>query len=127
MCSRCLRSVDDRNMLEEGSSIAGTEDDEDRSYLELMSNPAESANTMYRPAVSIKVTTMLCNALKRLCNYFHPTISKWNSLRKHSNIFYYMFTSTLICYNSAMLHEGVVLINALLSKLSLTQLPLFCP
>lgn len=54
MCSRCLRSVDDRNMLEEGSSIAGTEDDEDRSYLELMSNPAESANTMYRPAVSIK-------------------------------------------------------------------------
>lgn len=52
MCSRCLRSVDDRNPLEEGSSIAGTEDDEDRSLLDIM-NPTDSGH-VYRSAVTIK-------------------------------------------------------------------------
>lgn len=53
MCSRCLRSMDDRNLLEEGSSIAPTEDDDDRSILD---SENLDTNQIYRSAVTIQMS-----------------------------------------------------------------------
>lgn len=55
MCSRCLRSVDDKNAIDDNLSILETEEDDDRSCMSDVMNNSESA-PVYRSAVTIKTS-----------------------------------------------------------------------
>ncbi|XP_055370907.1 uncharacterized protein LOC129605278 isoform X2 [Condylostylus longicornis] len=51
MCTRCLRSVDERTNMDEASSIAPTEDDDDRSLLDL------EQERIYHSALTVKLSS----------------------------------------------------------------------
>lgn len=61
LCTRCLKSYDDR--MTENTSYIGTEGDEDdRSLMELLNETAtHSLPPVYRSAVTIKVNSILAN------------------------------------------------------------------
>jgi hypothetical protein len=61
MCSRCLKTYDDR--MTENTSYIGTEcDEDDRSLLELLNETStHSLPPVYRSAVTIKVNSILAN------------------------------------------------------------------
>lgn len=59
MCTRCLKSYDDR--MTENTSYIGTEgEDDDRSLMELL-NETSTIPPVYRSAVTIKVNSILTN------------------------------------------------------------------
>ena len=65
MCSRCLRGLDDRMIPTENTSLIGTEDDDDRSLIDLLNctdcTESEKIPPIYRSSVTIKVNSYLAN------------------------------------------------------------------
>lgn len=78
MCNRCLRNIDDKASIAEDSSMLGIEEEDDRSFIELINNTGlehqelqtqqQPQNNIFRTAVQIKVHTLI----KRILNNFTP-------------------------------------------------------
>lgn len=57
MCTRCLKNFDCRMVPTENTSYVGTDDDDDRSLLDLMENTtALQSPTVFRSSITIKVS-----------------------------------------------------------------------
>jgi hypothetical protein len=62
MCTRCLKSMDCRMVPTENTSFIGTDDEDDRSLLELLNSTSAHLNPpVYRSAVTIQVNSILSN------------------------------------------------------------------
>lgn len=62
MCTRCLKNFDCRMVPTENTSYIGTDDDDDRSLMELLNDTATHPSpTVFRTAVTIKVNSVLAN------------------------------------------------------------------
>lgn len=62
MCTRCLKNFDCRMVPTENTSYIGTDDDDDRSIMELLNDAVtHQSPTVYRSALTIKVNTILAN------------------------------------------------------------------
>lgn len=62
MCTRCLKNFDCRMVPTENTSYIGTDDDDDRSLMDLLNDSATHPSpTVYRSAVTIKVNTFLAS------------------------------------------------------------------
>lgn len=63
MCTRCLKTFDDRMVPTENTSYIGTEgDDDDRSLMDLLNHATtQDSPPTYRSAVTIKVNSVLAN------------------------------------------------------------------
>lgn len=56
LCTRCMKNFDSRMVTTENTSYVGTDDDDDRSLMELMDNSTRRSPTIYRSTVTIKVS-----------------------------------------------------------------------
>lgn len=63
MCTRCLKRFDCRMVPTENTSFIGTDDEDDRSLMELLNNTATThqSPTVFRSSLTIQVNSLLAN------------------------------------------------------------------